>query len=53
MVWGALAIFFSKIYVSLERSPLEGAKKKHQTIEKVEILMPTVNSLFKKIIIYT
>ena len=29
-------------------------QKKHQTIEKVEMLkMPMVNSLFKQIIIYT
>ena len=33
-----LTIFFSKNYVSLERSPYDEAKKKrHQTIKKVEI----------------
>ena len=38
--------FFSKNYVSLERSPLDEAKK-HKTMEKVEMSkMPTVNPLF-------
>ena len=33
--------------MSLERSQLDEAKKKHQTIEKVEMSkMPTVNVLF-------
>ena len=32
-----LTIFFFKNYMSLERSPLDETKKKHQTIEKVEI----------------
>ena len=33
--------------MSLERSQLDEAKKKHQTIEKVEMSkMPTVNALF-------
>ena len=32
-----LTIFFFKNYMSLEMSPLDEAKKKHQTIEKVEI----------------
>ena len=40
-------IFFPKNYASLERSPLDEVKKKHQTIEKVEMSkMPNVNPLF-------
>ena len=40
-------IFFPKNYVSLKRSPLDEPKKKHKSIEKVEMgKMPTVNSLF-------
>ena len=39
--------------MSLERSPLDEAKKKHKTIEKVEMSkMPIVKPLFKQIIIY-
>ena len=37
MVNQCLTIFFFKNYMSLEMSPLDEAKKKHQTIEKVEI----------------
>ena len=37
--------------MSLERYPLDEAKKKHKTIEKVEMSkMPTFNPLFKEII---
>ena len=42
-----LTTFFPKNYVSLERSTLNEVKKKHQTIEKVDISkMPTVNPFF-------
>ena len=38
--------FFSKNYVSLERSPLKHVKKKHQNFEKVEMeKMVTANPL--------
>ena len=43
------SIFFPKNYISLERSPLDEAKKKYKTNEKVEMSkMPTVKFVTKK-----
>ena len=43
------SIFFPKNYVSLERSPLDEAKKKYKTNENVEMSkMPTVKFVIKK-----